>query len=130
MAGTWSDEHVAATLNRMGLRTGQGLTWSRRRVESYRKTHRIRAYAPARKNGEWLTMRDAAKSLGVTNHVIYRLIKSGVLPAKQVMPDAPWQIRTEDLQKPAVKSALSSRRTIERPCRVRRDDRTLTIPGI
>lgn len=129
MAGTWSDEHVAATLNRMGLHTGQQLTWSKRRVESYRKTHGIPAYAPARKDGEWLTMRDAAKTLGVTNHVIYRLIESGVLTARQVLSSAPWQIRTEDLHTPGVNRALANRRTIVRPCRVQRDDRTLTIPG-
>lgn len=129
MAGSWSDEHVAATLNRMGLRTGQELTWSKRRVESFRKSHEIPAHAAARKDGAWLTMRDAAKTLGVTNHVIYRLIESGALPAKQVIPDAPWQIRTSDLQTPAVKCALANRRTIQRPCRAPRDDRTLTIPG-
>jgi len=129
MAGSWSDEHVAATLNRMGLRTGHGLTWSKSRVEAFRTKHEIPAHAAARKDGAWLTMRDAAKALGVTNHVIYRLIESGALPAKQVMPDAPWQIRTEDLQTPAVKRALANRRTIHRPCRARRDDRTLTIPG-
>ena len=28
MAGRWSDEHIAATLNRMGLPTGQGKTWT------------------------------------------------------------------------------------------------------
>ena len=113
MTGSGSDEHVAARLNRMGLRTGQGLTWSKRRVESFRKSHEIPAHAAARRDGEWLTLRDAAKTLGVTNHVIYRLIESGALPAKQVMPDAPWQIRTEDLQTPAVKRALANRRTIQ-----------------
>jgi DNA invertase Pin-like site-specific DNA recombinase len=129
MAGTWSDEHVAATLNRMGLRTGQGLSWSKTRVGAYRMKHEIPGYAPARKDGQWVTMRDAVKMLGVSNHVIYKLIRSGALPAKQVMPDAPWQIRVEDLHTPAVKKALHNRRTIQRPCRVRRDDRTLTIPG-
>jgi hypothetical protein len=128
MAGTWSDEHIAATLNRMGLRTGQGLSWSERRVGSYRRTHQIHGYASARKDGEWLTMRDAAKLLGVTNHVMYRLIEVGLLPAKQVMPDAPWQIRAEDLHTPDVKRALANRRTIQRPCRVRRESRTLEIP--
>src|SRR5664280_2378716 len=28
MAGRWSDEHIAASLNRMGLPTGQGKTWT------------------------------------------------------------------------------------------------------
>jgi DNA invertase Pin-like site-specific DNA recombinase len=129
MAGTWSDEHVAATLNRMGLRTGQGLSWTRIRVGAYRLKHQIPGYGPARKDGQWVTMRDAAKALGVSNQVMYKLIRSGVLPAKQVMPDAPWQIRTDDLHSPAVKETLRTRRTIQRPCGVQRDNRTLMIPG-
>src|ERR1700688_1500988 len=28
MAGRWSDEHIAASLNRMGFPTGQGKTWT------------------------------------------------------------------------------------------------------
>src|ERR1700720_2017998 len=34
MAGRWSDEHIAASLNRMGLPTGQGKTWTAHRVSS------------------------------------------------------------------------------------------------
>jgi DNA invertase Pin-like site-specific DNA recombinase len=34
MAGRWSDEHIAASLNRMGLPTGQGKTWTAHRVAS------------------------------------------------------------------------------------------------
>lgn len=47
MAGTWSDEQIAATLNRMGMHTGQGQTWNQQRVRSYRQTAEIRAYAPS-----------------------------------------------------------------------------------
>jgi hypothetical protein len=35
--------------------------------------HGIHAYRYAEKNGKWLTMSEAAKLLGVTNHVIPRL---------------------------------------------------------
>jgi hypothetical protein len=35
MAGRWSDEHIAASLNRMGLPTGQGKTWTAHRVASF-----------------------------------------------------------------------------------------------
>ena len=31
MAGRWSDEHIAASLNRMGIPTGQGKTWNQTR---------------------------------------------------------------------------------------------------
>ena len=57
----------------------------------------IHAYRSAEKNGEWLTMTEAAKALGVTNHAIRRLIKAGVLQAVQVVPGAPHQIRADDL---------------------------------
>ena len=129
MAGTWSDEHVAATLNRMGLRTGQGLSWTKRRVEAYRKTAGIAAYAPAANPAEWVTMRDAAKHAGVSSHFVRQLIQRGVLPAKQVVPDAPWQIRLTDLDSEAVRAAIACRHSAGRPCEARRDNRTLVIPG-
>ena len=37
MATRWSDEDIAATLNRMGLPTGQGKTWTAHRVSSMRR---------------------------------------------------------------------------------------------
>ena len=43
-------------------------------------------------------MSEAAAKLGVSNHQIRRLIKEGILPAEQVVPDAPYQIRASDLQ--------------------------------
>lgn len=107
MAAQWSDEHIAASLNRMGMRTGQGKTWTAHRVSSLRRVHGIHAYRSAKKNGEWLTMRDAAKLLGVTNHAIRRLIKDGIPAAEQVVPDAPYQICASDLQNQKVVDALA-----------------------
>jgi len=115
MAGRWSDEHIAASLNRMGLPTGQGKTWTAHRVASVRRVRGIHAYRSAEKDGEWLTMTEAAKLLGVTNHAIRRLIKTGVLPAVQVVPGAPHQIRADDLTSKPVKTAVARK---GRPCRV------------
>ncbi|WP_442219619.1 recombinase family protein [Rhizobium sp. 2YAF20] len=114
MAGRWSDEHIAATLNRMGLPTGQGKTWNGRRVEAVRFKRDIRAYRSACKGGEWLTMSEAAKVLGVSNHVIRHFIKTGVLAAEQVVARVPYQIRAADLTSEAVKASIA--RT-GRPCR-------------
>jgi hypothetical protein len=47
-------------------------------------------------------MLEAAQTLGVTCHVIRALIRDGILPARQVVFDAPWQIRAADLECPAV----------------------------
>ena len=97
MASKWSDEHIAATLNRMGLPTGQGKTWTAVRVSSVRMVNDIRAYRSAHKDGEWLTMSEAATKLAINNHRIRSLIKAGILPATQVVPRAPYQIRATDL---------------------------------
>lgn len=122
MAGRWSDEHIAASLNRMGLPTGQGKTWTAHRVASVRRVRGIHAYRSAEKDGEWLTMTEAAKASGVTNHLIRRLIKTGILPAVQVVSGAPYQIRADDLASEAVRAAVARK---GRPCRVADTD---TLP--
>lgn len=114
MATRWSDADIAASLNRMGMRTGQGKTWTAHRVSSLRRVHAIRAYRSAEKTGEWLTMFEAARHLGVTRHVIRRLIKDGVLAAEQVVPGAPYQIRASDLHHERVAAAIARK---GRPCR-------------
>jgi excisionase family DNA binding protein len=114
MAGRWSDEHIAASLNRMGMPTGQGKTWTAHRVASVRRVRGIHAYRSAEKDGEWLTMSEAAKLSGVTHHTIRRLIKTGVLPAVQVVAGAPHQIRADDLGSDLVKAALARKGP---PCR-------------
>jgi excisionase family DNA binding protein len=115
MAGRWPDDQIAASLNRMGLRTGQDKSWTARRVESLRKTHGIHAYRSADKNGQWLTMSEAARELGVTNHTIRRLIRDGDLAAQQVMPKAPYQIQSSDLQSERIAALLDRRAGPRRP---------------
>jgi excisionase family DNA binding protein len=115
MAGRWSDEHVAASLNRMGIPTGQGKTWTAKRVSSVRRVRNIHAYRSADKGGAWLTMTEAAKTLGVTNHAIRRLIKTKILAANQVVPGAPFQIRASDLETDAVTAAMARK---GRPCHI------------
>jgi hypothetical protein len=130
MATRWSDEDIAATLNRMAMPTGQGMTWNSERVGAYRRTAGIHGYESAVKDGRCLTLVEAAAKARVSCHVIRKLIKSGLLPARQVVFDAPWQIQAADLDRPEVKKALRDRRRgAGRPCRNSRDDRTLEIPG-
>jgi hypothetical protein len=52
MATRWSDEEIAASLNRMGMSTGQGKTWTAHRVSSVRRVNGIHAYRSAEKSGE------------------------------------------------------------------------------
>ena len=115
MAGRWSDQDIAASLNRMAMPTGQGKTWTGSRVGSIRRVHGIHGYRSAEKEGEWLTMRDAAAKLGVSHHQVRKLINAGVLKSEQIIPDAPHQIRAADLQTDRVAAALKRK---GRPCRV------------
>jgi len=114
MATRWSDADVAATLNRMGMRTGQGKTWTGHRVSSLRHVHKIDGYRSADNTlGEWLTMSQAAAKFGVTNHKIRRVVEAGLLHTEQIMPGAPHQIRATDLEKPDVMAAIMQKG----PCR-------------
>lgn len=106
MASRWSDEHIAATLNRMGLPTAQGKTWTAHRVGSIRRVRGIHAYRSAEKDGTCLTLREAAQHCGVTSHRVRRVIEAGILPAEQVVPGAPYQILTKDLQEDDVVRAM------------------------
>jgi DNA invertase Pin-like site-specific DNA recombinase len=114
MAGRWSDQDIAASLNRMGMPTGQGKTWTASRVGSLRRVHGIHGDPSADENGEWLTLSDAAAKLGVSHHQVRKLIKAGVLVSQQIMPDAPHQIRAADLASQQVAAALKRK---GRPCR-------------
>jgi len=109
----------------MGMRTGQGKSWTARRVGSLRTVHCIRAYRSAEKNGEWLTMSEAATKLGVTRHRIRRLINDRILAAEQVVPGAPYQIRASDLQDEQVTAAVARK---GRPCRRDLESQLLMFP--
>jgi excisionase family DNA binding protein len=82
----------------------------------------IHAYRSAEKNGEWLTLSEAATTLGVTHHRIRRLIKEGILAAEHVVPGAPYQIRADDLQDERVASAIGH---TSRPCRTGHENQLL-----
>lgn len=125
MAGRWSDDHIAASLNRMGMRSGQNKTWTAKRVSSIRRVNGIDAYFSADKDGEWCTMSEAARELGETNHVIRRLITDQILPARQVVPGAPYQIRRSDLQSDAVQAAQRRKRS---PCRAEPENQLPMFP--
>jgi excisionase family DNA binding protein len=126
MAARFSDADIAATLNRMGVRTGQDKTWTAHRVASIRRVRGIHAFRSAEKDGVWLTMREAALRLGVTSHVVRRMIQAGILPAEQVVPGAPWQIQAKDLDNDRVVEAL---RRQGRPCRGVDPEQTQMFPN-
>jgi excisionase family DNA binding protein len=102
MAGKFSDEQIAATLNRLGLRTGAGNTWNEKRVYSLRHYWELPAHDVATTQGS-VTLEEAAHRLGVSSTTVRRMINSKLLPANQVIACAPWQIAEADLESEDVK---------------------------
>jgi hypothetical protein len=98
-----TDATIAATLNRLGYRTGTGQTWRAHSVANVRYYHRLANYP---KGVDWLTVEQAAAVLGVSATVVRRLIKEGVLPASQVVASAPWIIARADLGLAAVRAEV------------------------
>lgn len=107
MAGKFSDEQIAATLNRIGLRTGIGNTWNELRVRSVRNYHALPAFDPSRPRDGLVTLEEAAHHLGVSPTSVRRLIRNKRLPAQQVVPCAPWEISIDALDSEIVRDAIS-----------------------
>jgi len=101
LAKIGQDRTIAATRQRLGSRTATGKTWRAHRVASMRSTPRLPHVAQGQ---EWLTLEHAAQHLGVRGPVIRRLLRHGTLPARQVVPSAPWMIHTSDLALLAVQT--------------------------
>jgi hypothetical protein len=118
------DKTIAAILNRLGYKTGQEKTWRASRVAGLRGYHEI---APFQKRDGWVSREQAAKELNVSNTVIKRLIREGVLPAKHVVECAPWIIERKDLQLPGVQAELQAVRRGRRLPRIVPDQGQLSL---
>jgi len=105
LATVCNDQTIATVLNRLGYRTGHGLTWRSSRVAGVRNYHGI---PPCDPSPDRLTLEHVAEILQVSNTVVRRLIKEQILPARQLVSYAPWVIRGEDLALPAVQGAAQA----------------------
>ena len=103
-----SDQTIAATLNRLRMKTGAGKTWRVHSIHSARYNHRLTNHRAA---NDWITVQQASEELAVSRTVIRRLIREGTLSARQVVEATPWIIDRESLQLPAVQAAVEAVRT-------------------
>jgi excisionase family DNA binding protein len=109
LARIMPDQHIVGCLNRLGARTASGLTWTPARVCSFRKDHHIAVYKDGeRQQRKELTPEEASRELGISVSKVRKLIKRGILPAKQVCTGAPWLIQKEDLTLEQVHHAAQS----------------------
>jgi excisionase family DNA binding protein len=108
MAGKFSDQQITTTLNRLGLRTGAGHTWTEGRVRSARNYHRLPAQDRNHAADQLLTLQDAAERLGISARSVRRMIEQKKLAATQVVACAPWQIPVEALDTEVVRTAVKN----------------------
>jgi small-conductance mechanosensitive channel len=102
-----ADSSLAASLNRVGLKTPSGKNWTPRRVAAFRREHKIACYsASMRQRQGWLTQAQCATRLEISPMSISRLVTCGILPAEQPSRGLPTVIRASDLDLPAVQSAI------------------------
>ena len=133
MAGRFPDEVIAATLNRLGLKTGAGNTWRKNRVCSLRQERGLPSFDRSKAEASGLlTAIEAGVKLGIDDRTVRALIREGVIAAEQVVKFAPWQIRSEVLERPSVLDRvqrIKTREALRTGNRVNRDTRTLPLPG-
>jgi DNA invertase Pin-like site-specific DNA recombinase len=117
MAGKFSDQQIAGTLNRLRLRTGVGNTWNVSRVHSARCYYYLPAVAQNDQPSE-VTLQVAAERLNVSQSIVRRMIEEKILPARQVVVCAPWQIPVDALDSEAIrKQATDLRNQVRVPQR-------------
>jgi DNA invertase Pin-like site-specific DNA recombinase len=109
MAGKFSDQQIAGTLNRLRLRTGVGNTWTVSRVHSARCYHQLPALAQNDQPRE-VTLQVAAERLDVSQSIVRRMIEEKILPARQVVVCAPWQIPVDALDSEAIRKQATDLR--------------------
>jgi excisionase family DNA binding protein len=113
LARTLPDQSIASVLNRLGIRSAKGHTWTQERVRNFRCEHRIAIYREGeRAERRELILHEAASRLGVSKMTVIRLIRDRSLPARQICVGAPYVIREEDLDRQAVRRAVKNGRAV------------------
>jgi excisionase family DNA binding protein len=99
LARRMSDKQVAAQLNRLGIKTAKGHTWTRIRVGNFRQIHNILNYSPGehQARGE-LSLEEVASRLRISYSTVQRLIRRGQLRARQICARGPWIVLAKDVE--------------------------------
>ncbi|MCY4589817.1 MAG: DNA-binding protein [Alphaproteobacteria bacterium] len=103
------DRAITAFLNRAGKRTGKGHSWTEARVRAFRSRRGIPVYREGeRQERNELTQTEAAERLNISARTMNRLIRNGIVAARQICKGAPWVIVADALELPRVAAALAA----------------------
>jgi hypothetical protein len=131
LGGQWPDRELAVTMNRMRCKSADGKSWTTVRVRELRERLGIAPFDPTATTVEIISVDETAHRLNICVGSVHLLIREGILPAKQLMPSAPWQVPVLALESEAVK--IGVRKIIARRPRnfaVLQDEKTLKLPGL
>lgn len=131
LGGQWPDREVAVTMNRMRCKPSDGKAWTTVRVRELRERLGIAPFDATLDRPATISVDETANRLGICVGSVHKLIREGVLAARQLLPSAPWQVPAAQLESEAVKVGVReiiSRRP--RNYRVLQDDKTLKLPGL
>lgn len=112
LGGQWPDRQLAVTMNRMRCRSATSGTWTTVRVRELRERLGIQPFDPTQPRDKTISVDETARRQNICVGSVLRLIREGVLPAKQLMPMAPWQVPVAALNTEAVR--IGVRAIIER----------------
>lgn len=107
MAPRYGDDAIARVLNKLGRRTGKGKPWSQLAVKTARRNHGIEGHAHSLVDADVLSLQGAARYTTTSDTTIKKLVDGGILPMRQVVPFAPWEIRRADLDSDPVRAVLT-----------------------
>jgi DNA invertase Pin-like site-specific DNA recombinase len=103
------DAGLAAVLNREGIYTPSGQTWTAQRVKKYRHQEGITAFnAMEKTKSGWLTQAETATRLGISPMSVHRLVRSRILAAEQRHPGLPMVICESILNDAQLKKAVAA----------------------
>lgn len=108
LAPHYSDDTIAGILNRQGRKSATGERFTAIHVGGLRRYRKIPRFQPSAEagEGELVSIRQAAKILGLAPSTLHRCLNDGFIAAEQITPGAPWRIRmTEELRARFVEEA-------------------------
>jgi len=130
LGGQWPDRDLAVTMNRMRCKTGDGESWTTVRVRALRERLGVAAFDATISRPKTISVDETAYRLKICVGSVLRLIRTGILPATQLMPSAPWQVPAEALESEAVKIGVQHV-IARRPAKLLSfyENKTLKLPG-
>jgi DNA invertase Pin-like site-specific DNA recombinase len=117
LATELDDAQIARILNMKQLLTPQQLSWTKDRVVSFRRHHRIKL-GSGPQDPDLLTGQQAAQHLGISRNGLTGLLRVGVVHKRQLTDFAPWRISKAELDSDRVQRIV---RALKATGRIPRD---------